>query len=98
MNQAGGKDAILHSLVESLDNDFFPFYMHAVDAEEERLRTNLRIEMKERGEDTSAADTAKVVVKNPQVGCAFSRRGEMMTMGSLAGCGVGIAGVFVTGK
>ena len=98
MNQAGGKEAILHSLVENLDNDFFPFYMHVIDAEEERLRAELRVEMKQRGEDTSAADKQKIIVKNPQVGCAFSRRGEMITMGSLEGCGVGIAGVFMNGK
>lgn len=98
MNQAGGKNAILHSLVESLDNDFFPFFMQVVDSEEERMRAELRIDLKSKGEDTSLADKQRIVIKNPQIGCAFSRRGEMITMGSLEGCGLGMVGVFMNGR
>ena len=76
------RDAIARSMVAALDGEFLPFVMHAMESV---------------GNAAANAAIAGAPLA-PELGALFNLRGEMMTLGSLAGCGFGVAGVFVNGS
>jgi hypothetical protein len=76
-----GRDAIVRAMVSGLENDFLPCLMDIEDAAAEHAG---------RDADSRAHDA-------PEFGVVFTKRGGVMSMGSIAGCGLGVVGVFIGG-